>query len=364
MIKSDSHRKKERLYLRILKGVLSIVIIAAVVAGIFLYVNSQGTGTGTGVAPDAYGYAVVINEFLTSNSAVLPDETGEYSDWIEIYNASGENVDLSGYGLSDESKSAKWQFPGITLKPGEYIVVFASDKNVSDKNAVYQHTNFKLSSSGGGVYLFGPDDKIADKVEYDAQTENISLGRSSDSSQFAAYDKPTPGFPNTEEGYASFVNSRIREGSQLIITEINPLNTTTFVDNSGSASDYIELYNGSAEAINLSGYGLSDDAVKVMKWKFPEVTIGPGEYLVVFASGEDESLTDVASKAIHTNFRVSTYNETITLCDAAGYILDRVSIKEIPPRTAYVRKIDGDGAYTAEWELTTAPSPGARNGGV
>lgn len=350
--------------MKILKGVLSIVIIAAVAAGIFLYINSQGTGTGAGTAPDASGYAVVINEFLASNSAVLPDETGKYSDWIEIYNNTGDNADLSGYGLSDESKSAKWQFPGVILKPGEYMIVFASGNNVSDKNAVYQHTNFKLSSSGGGVYLFGPDGKMADKVEYDAQTENISLGRSSDAAQFAAFDKPTPGFPNSEEGYASFLKSRIKEGSQLIITEINPLNTTAYVDNSGSASDYIELYNGSAEAINLSGYGLSDDPLKVLKWKFPEVTIGPGEYLVVFASGEDKNLTDVAAKAIHTNFRVSAYKETITLCDTAGYILDQVSIKEIPPKTAYARKIGGDGAYTAEWELTTAPSPGAQNGGA
>lgn len=351
--------------MRLLKGVLSIVIIVAIAAGIFLYINSQGTenGMGTDSASQASGGAPAINEFLASNSAVLPDESGDYSDWIEVYNPTANSMNLSGYGLSDDSKSASWTFPGITLQPGGYIVVFASGKDISDKNAAYQHTNFKLNSSGGGLYLFSADGKVADKVEYDAQTENVSLGRDpQNGSQFIPFDKPTPGFSNDEAGFAAFQQSRIKQGSTLFMTEINPSNKTAYVDNKGNASDYIEIYNGGQEAVNLNGYGLSDDPAKVLKWKFPDIAIGPGEYLVVFASGDDKNSTDAAAKAIHTNFRISAYRETIVLSDPAGYILDQISLPETPPKTDYARKLGSDGAYLAEWELTTAPTPGAPSG--
>jgi hypothetical protein len=236
--------------LRIIKGVLSIVIIAAIAAGIFLYINSQGAGNGSGSvsAPAVSGETVVINEFMASSSAVLPDDYGNYSDWIEIYNPADAPADLAGYGLSDDGKNVSWTFPGITLQPKGYMVVFASGKGISDKSAAYQHTNFKLSSSGGGIYLFRPDESVADKIEYDAQTENVSSGRDpQNGSQYIAFDKPTPGFPNNDEGYAAFQQSRVKEGSKLILTEINPSNTTAFVDNKGNASDYIELYNGGQE---------------------------------------------------------------------------------------------------------------------
>lgn len=349
---------------RSLKFVLSIVIIAVVGAGIFLYINSQGTGEGNPTASSSSGSDVIINEFLASNSGVLPDESGSYSDWMELYNPTANAVNLSGMGLSDDDKSAAWTFPGIMLQPGGYIVVFASGKGISDMEAPYQHTNFKLSSSGGGIYLFNADDEITDKIEYTAQTENVSAGRDpQDMSQVIAFDKPTPGFPNDEAGYEAFQQSRIKQGSALIMTEINPSNSTAYVDNKGNPSDYIEIYNGGQEAVNLSGYGLSDDPAKVLKWKFPDVAIGPGEYLVVFASGEDKDSTDLAAKALHTNFRISTYRESIVLSDAAGYILDQVSMPEIPPKTAYSRKLGGDGAYLPEWELTTTPTPGAINSG-
>ncbi len=341
--------------MRVIISLIAIIIIAAVAVGVFLLLGNDEKGT----SPVQSEANVIINEFLASNSGVLPDDNGNYSDWIEIYNPTDGVVDLTGYGLSDDKKSPKWKLPGIMLKPKGYLVVFASGLDICRPDAAYQHTNFKLSASGGAVYLFNPAGEIADRIEYKAQTQNVSTGRDpKDLSQLMTFKNPTPGFVNDEAGYAAFEQSRKVEGSTLLLTEINPSNDTAFADNKGNQSDYIEIYNAGAETIDLTGYGLSDDPGKVMKWKFPGVSIEPGAYLVVFASGDD-SATDISSGAIHTNFRISTYKETIVLSDAAGYILGRVDVKEVPPSRSYARVFEG-GAYKDEW-VYAAPSPGSAN---
>ena len=40
---------------------------------------------------------VVLNEFMSSNNSTIADEDGEYSDWIEMYNAGPDFVNLSSY---------------------------------------------------------------------------------------------------------------------------------------------------------------------------------------------------------------------------------------------------------------------------
>ena len=45
---------------------------------------------------------VVISEFMEKNRAVLRDEDGDFSDWIELYNQSGEAVSLAGWTISDK----------------------------------------------------------------------------------------------------------------------------------------------------------------------------------------------------------------------------------------------------------------------
>ncbi len=73
---------------------------------------------------------VVINEGSNKNYSLIADEDGEYEDWIELYNAGTSAVDLFGYSLSDNSTTpTEWTFPHYTLNPGEFLVVFCSEKD-------------------------------------------------------------------------------------------------------------------------------------------------------------------------------------------------------------------------------------------
>ena len=73
---------------------------------------------------------IVINEGSNKNYQTIADEDGEYEDWIELYNAGTSAVDLFGYSLTDNSNEpAQWVFPHYNLNPGEFLIVFCSDKN-------------------------------------------------------------------------------------------------------------------------------------------------------------------------------------------------------------------------------------------
>ena len=73
---------------------------------------------------------VVISELMPVNRTTLPDEDGDFSDWIEIHNPTDQPVNLLNHGLTDDSAAPfKWRFPEHVLGPGESTLVFASGKD-------------------------------------------------------------------------------------------------------------------------------------------------------------------------------------------------------------------------------------------
>jgi hypothetical protein len=265
----------------------------------------------------------------------------------------------------DKTTKPKWVFPGIQIKAGQYLVVFASGTDTADQSAAYPHANFKLDSDGGAIYLYDAAGAVIDSVKYEAQSPDISTGRSPENGEWqqfsaAAGTGPTPGYPNTAEGRRAFEQSRIAPGSQLLITEVMSSNKATLADNTGAYSDYIEIYNAGSEAVSLAGYGLSDDPLKTMEWKFPEYTLEAGKYLVVFASKMDAAATDAEAGFIHTNFGISSYHETIVLSNPQGLVLDQVTVSEIPSDNAYERVL-ANGVYGSEWAVLSQPTPGFSN---
>jgi len=128
----------------------------------------------------------VISEFMAQNNAVLTDEDGAFSDWIEIYNPGPGVVNLDGYCLTDDAANlTKWRFPNQTLAAGGYLVVFASGKNRTVPGSEL-HTSFALDAGGeylalvasNGVTLvseFGPSfpEQYAD-ISYGLQTSGVN----------------------------------------------------------------------------------------------------------------------------------------------------------------------------------------------
>ena len=98
-----------------------------------------------------------ISEFMAVNDSTLADEDGEFSDWIEIRNPDAGSLSLAGYHLTEDAANlTKWTFPAVTIPPGGYLIVFASNKDRTDPGSQL-HTNFRLTSSGEYLALVEPD---------------------------------------------------------------------------------------------------------------------------------------------------------------------------------------------------------------
>ena len=146
--------------------------------------------------------ALLINEFLASNDSCCTDENGEYDDFIEIYNADDEAVDIGGMYITDGLDApTTWQIPTTapdttTIDPGGFLLLWA-DKQ-SEQGIL--HVEIKLSGDGEQIGLFTSDatnNIPIDTLTYDAQTTDISKGRKPDGSNtWEFFTTPTPGASN------------------------------------------------------------------------------------------------------------------------------------------------------------------------
>lgn len=137
-----------------------------------------------------------INEVCSSNENIIFDSDGDSRDWIEIFNAGSESVDLNGFYLSDKNNdTTKWQFESVVILPSEFLIVFASGKNRPAANP--PHTSFKLSQSGESIRLYNPDKELVDSVTVPFISSNLSYGSYQDGDDYRAFfQNPTPGASN------------------------------------------------------------------------------------------------------------------------------------------------------------------------
>lgn len=123
--------------------------------------------------------AVRITEFMAVNDGPVTDEDGDFSDWIELYNAGTNVVNLFEWRLSDRpDRSGAWRFPATNLPPNGYLLVFASGKDRRMPGAPL-HTDFRLTSAGEYLALIKPDGtNVVSEFSpaYPAQVSGVSYG--------------------------------------------------------------------------------------------------------------------------------------------------------------------------------------------
>ncbi|MHC4545100.1 MAG: FN3 associated domain-containing protein, partial [Planctomycetota bacterium] len=153
---------------------------------------------------------IVISEFMARNSSTLLDGNNDSSDWIEIYNPTDKTISLNGWHLTDSKANlTMWQFPdGLQIKPGEFLVVFASQKTFEEypynypylDSTGYYHTNFELDQDGDYLALVAADgNEVAHEYapKYPVQLADISYGLAQNAATFvptgatASYHVPT-----------------------------------------------------------------------------------------------------------------------------------------------------------------------------
>lgn len=290
---------------------------------------------------------VVISEFMEKNRACLMDEDGDFSDWIELYNQSGEAVDLSGWTISDKENKSGWQLPELSLAPGQRLLIFASGK---DRQAGELHTDFALSGDEG-VYLRNAYGYLCASALCGGCDGDVSMALQPDGS-YGQSLYPTPGFDNTAAGYDQFQQS-LSCDSPLVIHEVVVYNDST-LPWQGEYYDWVELRNVSDQPVRLSDYYLSDDHDDYMKYRLPDMELQSGELMVLFCTEEQGLAEDIVA----AGFELNSENEQLFLTGADGKVQDYVSLRNIPYRGSYGRQSGENG-----WFYFSSASPLEENSG-
>ena len=291
---------------------------------------------------------VQITELMPANKSSLLDADGNFSDWIELCNVSGEACDLDGFYLSDDSDDLlKWRFPSVSLVPGERMIVFCSDKDRTDGEL---HTNFSISSAGETLYLTSPAGLPLWSFTYQSAADDQSIVIV-DGLQSLSYTA-TPGYDNSPEGYERLLTETDAHGA-LVINEA-VLYNLDYYEQHHEYYDWVELKNCSDEPVNLADYYLTDSLNDPCQFPLPEETLQPGELYIVFCSG-DASLS--TSHCTHAPFAISAEGEALYLFSSDGSLSDRMFIHDTPYGGSYGRLSEGSGFYYFD-----RPSPEKENG--
>ena len=307
-------------------GVLSGISIVRDSAGASVYTayptfesaNSDSTFTSLQMAAMDQSDPVHINEVLKYNTLSVIDLDGDRNEWVELKNFSSEAVTLLGYFLSDNPDNLyKWAFPDITLQPGECKVVFLSGKN---RTSGELHANFGLSDDETEVFFTTLNGMRSESMSLAGITrDNISVGLDRDRN-LRYYATPTPGSDNVH-GFETAEQIGCFDNQGVFVSEVCAANKIQ-----SGKNDWIELYNGSDQAVDLTGWTIADGMKTEQVYMFVGEIIEAGEYLVI-------ECTNSATKqgAGIAPFSISVSGETIVLKDAAGALIDAFDTGALTP---------------------------------
>lgn len=107
--------------------------------------------------------------------------------------------------------------------------------------------------------------------------------------------------------------------SGIVINEVMASEHSVRADEDNEFEDWIELYNNTEIEVNLGGLYLSDDRKELNKWAFPNETLAPNTYLIVWADGE----TDEGD--FHANFGLNDAGDELYISNSDGSIIDSIN---------------------------------------
>ena len=311
------------------------------------------------------------------NSSTIPDDSGVFHDWIELYNAGESPVRLEGYGLSDdESEPLKWRFPDISIAPEEYIVVFASDKNtysfyyskIIEKGDKWK---YKLWNSDTPENWYGIDYDDSDwrngasgfGYGYEDVETEIPLSANS------VHIRKTFTLETVSNNSGAFLHIAFDDGFVAYLNGVEIARSNLGTE--GVPVPYNEYAIDNIDTKDLPTADFDVENASALLRKGNNVLAVQGhnvEHSSDFTLIPMFSLLMADEYIIHTNFKIKN-GETITLSDKTGTVLDRmttgfmeadISQGRLPDgsdRLMYFEQATPGGPNNTEGSEGTAPAP-------
>lgn len=276
----------------------------------------------TEIRPGVGKYAVLISE-------IMYDPLKGETEWVEIFNASNENVNLKDWSIGDLLPSptiAKISPIDFSLLPGEFAVVAADTTSYQYIPPVkFLQVKFgTLGNSSDGVLIYDSRGAVIDSLKYSSawgglkgrSLERISfIKNSNDSTNWASsieFDMATPGFSNSISNLPSY-----NYGS-IIINEI-------MYEPASSNAEFIEFYNNSSDSLEVGGMILNIGTNTTQKISVISHKLAPKEFLVL-----------ASDSSIFSNYNTIKGNHSILISDAKFSLSNsgtQLVIKDLNKRT-------------------------------
>ena len=215
-----------------------------------------------------------------------------------------------------------------------------------------------ITGAIASTFLLKDDGNSPDELANDGMfTGSIKLGTAS--GDFSLSVSATDAQSQTER-YPFNPNDMLavkvaNTSTNLVINELMASNESTISDEYGGFADWVELYNPTTATVSLSGYYLTDDLSEPDKWAFPDTTIPPNGFLLIWVDDDDED-----QGPMHASFKLSKDGEDMGLYleeDGAFNAIDAFSFGPQTTDISFGRELDGSSTFIE----FTDPTPGASN---
>ena len=295
-----------------------MVIAAAVV----LFAGCKDDDEDDILPPDSAVDGLCINEVCSSGT-----------DWVELYNASEESIDLSGYFLQD-SKGAEEEyiFPlGMTIAAGEFLAL--------EKDADFP---FGISGDGDEIVLLDATGAVVDRITVPALEDGQTYARGTDGGEtWEVKANGTKGVSNSSEP--------VVPGESDLALYINEV----MCNPADGEFDFVEIYNAGNEEVDLGGFILQDEKGESEEYIIPAGTMVGAKSVILFTQAKEGNPDG------SFGFGLGKGGDKVVFLDSERRIVDEIALPEedMPEGTSYSRV--GDGGAT--WEIMT-PTGGKSNG--
>ncbi|MGY8925342.1 MAG: lamin tail domain-containing protein, partial [Flavobacteriales bacterium] len=301
-----------------------------------------------------------INEVSSSNSLYF-DEDGDTPDWIELYNFGSQTISLNNWTLSDDIQDlGKWAFPNLSLTPESYILLWASSKDrpnlsyfttlinqgdifqylipTSEPNPNWKNLDFDDSNWLQGGSGFGYDDGDDETITPDG-TLSVYLRKLFNISDLQNLNSLILDI-DYDDAFVAYING-------IEVARAN-INGSPPAYNSGTIQNHEALmYNGGSperfiitdlspiliegeNILTIQGHNINSTSSDFTLIPFLSAIFSSP---IQFGTTPPEILGFI-SDHLHTNFKISSNSETITLSNSSGEIIDQLTVENLPPDTS------------------------------
>lgn len=334
-----------------------------------------------------------INELMSSNMTNIEDDNGDFSDWIELYNAGDNVVSLFNYSLTDNfSDTLKWIFPDISIAPNGFLTIFASGKNSTDQII---HIETIIDQGDEWKYFLGYSEPPADWRELSFDDTSWQIGTSgfgfgdNDDSTDVGPDDPFDPPPisvfirkkftienissilgvifhvDYDDGFIAYLN-----GVEIARSNIGiPGNYETFDTFASGNHEAVMYAGGKPERYDIEDYHhILNEGENILAVQVHNVQEYSSDMsLIPFLTFEMNSIPqdprgsaeilEISTPCLHTNFKLNSSGEELCLFNQLQEIVDSVTFGQLPVDHSYGRKPDGDD----NWFIFNQPTPGSAN---